>query len=201
MGNANKWKTLTVVNNLKPPFISTVRTPDALSPGDFILYPTTGGAGATDQYGLNPTNSNTERDATGALSDVEYAYGRDLRLRSITNGSTELTDLMEDTQTGDLSTIVGIPNVDQGLRIKFSTEQGMLTVHPKFGARFPIGKKVSTDSFNNFRIQAQNTLLSDPRVEGISSLFFNAVADTMVITSSLNLTKEGKLTTKLLIGV
>ncbi len=199
LGNANKWKTLVVVNNLKPPFIATIRQPDVLIPGDWLLYPSTDGV-SSGETSLNTKEQETANDISGANSEIERTYGRDLHLDSVTEGSAYLTDIKVDEQLGDLATIAGVPNVEQGLQLKFSTEQGQLPAHPGYGAQFPIGKKIGTKSFNTFRIQAQNTILSDPRVESIQLLDFTSKSDTMVITSILKLIKSGTLSTNLFVG-
>jgi hypothetical protein len=200
MGSADKWKTLAVINHLRAPFISAVGGPDLLSPGDFILYPSDSEQLSANKNGSNPSDRETADDTSGAFSALEQAYGRDIRLTSILEGETEYSDLKVDEQSGDFSTIAGVPNVKQGLNIKFATEQGELTSHAEFGAQFPIGHKITTRSFNTFRIQAQSTILSDPRVSTIKSLDFKSAGDILVINASVQLAESGDLTTDFFIG-
>jgi hypothetical protein len=87
-----------------------------------------------------------------------------------------------------LGSIVGIPNVEQAIRIKFITERGELPAHSKFGAKFPIGRKASPASFNAFRIDALRTLISDNRISTIKSLDFVAVEDVLALSADLVMT-------------
>ena len=128
-------------------------------------------------------------------SIAEQAFGRDARLKSTRDGNVQTSDVVI-SQAGDWDTISGIPNVEQALKLKFSTEKGELTVHPSFGARFPIGKKITAASFNTFSIQTRSTILSDPRVEGIELLSFNSSGDVMVVSAKLLLKNANTLLTR-----
>jgi hypothetical protein len=156
-----------------------------LAPGDTILFPADSAVArssatvGTQKPTTNETNGNAQ-----ANTPVQLSYGRDLRLRSTFVGGTELTDLVIN-QRGDLSSIVGIPNVEQAVRIKFITERGELPAHPRFGAKFPIGTKATPSSFNELRINTINTLISDRRVNTVRQLSFNVVADTLTVSADV----------------
>jgi hypothetical protein len=194
LGDSGRWKELALLNNLKAPFISDVGGVDVLAPGDDILYPFEGGEGP----GAEIVNISTVKEDE-ALSVAEQAFGRDIRLRSSREGETQLTDFTIN-QSGDLDTIVGIPNVEQAIKVKFSTEKGELTVHPSFGARFPIGKKITTESFNTFQIQVQSTIYSDNRVESVESISFTNIGDLLAVTASLLLKNSSNLLTNFVLG-
>ena len=202
-GNAGRWHILVVLNSLKPPYVAEVSGPGVLGPGDDILYPSVGStSGSQNVSGINPSinavnTSNAEKEGTdaGLNSPVEQAYGRDIRLKSATSGADiDRTDFVIN-QAGDISTIEGRPNVTQALRLKFSTQRGELTVHPRYGARFPIGTKLVPSSFNDFSIQARTTLLSDSRVKDVSEMRFFANGDVLAVTASVILTQSNSILT------
>ncbi len=190
LGDPGRWKTLVLLNNLRAPFVADAGGEDVLQPGDDILYPSVGATGP----GPEIVNISTVKEDQGQ-SIAEQAFGRDARLKSIRDGNVQVSDVVIG-QAGDWDTISGIPNVEQALKLKFSTEKGELTVHPSFGARFPIGKKITAASFNTFSIQTRSTILSDPRVEGIELLSFNSSGDVMVVSAKLLLKNANTLLTR-----
>lgn len=188
LGDRQRWQILVVVNSLRAPYIAPVRAPGVLQPGDTILYPARGPGARALVNNVNQSNSESAGDDQNQLGPAQVAYGRDIRLKtSVVNA--ELSDL-EVNQKGDISTIVGVPNVDQAIRIKFSTEQGELAAHPYFGAKFPIGTKLSGVAITDFRIQTEATLFSDPRVASIRSLDFFASGGDLALLADLVLTDQ-----------
>lgn len=191
LGDRGRWHVLVTLNDLKAPYISKAGGEGVLKPGEAILYPERTSSGV-DSAGLvgggNPSDKETEIADESLYGPLQQAYGRDLRLKSTSDASAgvDLTDLTIN-QSGDISTISGIPNVDQAIRIKFSTEAGELPVHPRFGARFPIGSKASNVAFNEFRIQTEATILSDKRVASIENLRFTTFGDAMVLNTNLRM--------------
>jgi len=193
LGDRSRWKLLATVNDLKPPYFSSDGSGNTLKPGDSILYPVLNGG--LEGETINSDNTDTSETAStkqGVVGPVQQAYGRDLRLRSVpvSNSGVALTDFAIN-QRGDLSSIVGIPNVSQGLILKFSTEKGELLAHPSYGAKFPIGSKATITSINDFRTQTESTLLSDPRVSNISSLDFISEGDVILVQSDVELIGSG----------
>lgn len=190
LGNRNRWKMLVMVNDLKPPYTSTTGNSQTLAPGDCFLYPTNETTGLSLE---SITTDSLEKDQQGQNIDtqVELAYGRDIRLSSDSKNRTDFA-LNAD---GDLATIQGIPNVKQAVRLKFATEQGTLTVHPRYGTSFPLGKKMTNASFNSFRINSIGTLRSDPRITSIRRLDFYARGDILSIGAELVLKDTTDVTT------
>ena len=188
LGDRSRWKILVTLNELSSPFISPTGGPGVLMPGDAILYPAdrvVGGAPAT--VGAQDPTTDGTRNNSQANTAGQLAYGRDLRLQSTFVGSSEITDLVVN-QRGDLGSIVGIPNIEQAIRIKFITERGELPAHSKFGAKFPIGRKASPASFSEFRIDALRTLVSDNRIQTVKSLDFLAIEDVLALAADLVIT-------------
>lgn len=183
LGDSRRWQELVVLNDLKPPYINNVGSQGVLAPGETLLYPQSG-QGGTDMIKLQ-TNAGQDYDAQDSTSLLDQTYGRDIKLVSVsTDISGTLTDL-EVNNRGDLSTIVGVPNVDQAIKIKFSTEKGTLRMHPFFGARFALGSKATTKSFNNFRLNTLATLLSDDRIADVKSIKFVTVGDILFVSAQI----------------
>lgn len=190
LGNRNRWKMLALVNDLKAPYISTGGEVQTLAPGDFILYPVQNGEGLEV---ANILADDTEKDQKGQNLDtaIERAYGRDIRLKSDAKNRTDFVV----AAGGDLATVQGIPNVKQGIRLKFATEQGTLTVHPEYGASIPIGSKLSSASLNNFRLGIYATIISDPRISGVRRLDFITRGDILSVAAELVLKDTAATTT------
>jgi len=186
LGDKGAWHILAAMNGLSSPYIAADGRPGTLGVGDTILYPSAD-AGVFASA-INPVNTDDSQSAgkdENTLGPAQQAYGRDIRLVSNSAGSgVDLADLKV-SQRGDVSTIVGIPNVEQSLIIKFSTERGELPAHPGYGGSFPIGKKATSRSINEFRVQTVATIKSDARIEGIQQLSFVTVQDVLVVNATL----------------
>ncbi len=190
LGNRSRWKLLTLLNDLKPPYITTSGAVQTLAPGDFILYPVNDGSGLTIEN-LNPNNLDEDQSGENLDTAVEQAYGRDIRLSSDNFNRTDIVI----AAGGDIASIKGIPNVKQATRLKFSTEQGTLTVHPRYGSSFPIGSKMTAMSFNLFRLNAYATLVSDPRITSVRRMEIVARGDILSIGAELVLKDTADVTT------
>ena len=189
LGNRGRWHEIALLNDLRAPYISDTRGTNVLGAGDVILCPVDGSDGVdASTIGLGDRSpdevSNQDESRFGP---IQQSYGRDLRLRSVTvSHDVDLTDLVVG-QNGDISTIAGIPNVEQAMRLKFATERGELTVHPTYGSQFPIGSRATNAAFTAFQIDVTNTLRSDSRVRSIDKLNLTAVGDAIIADVSLTL--------------
>lgn len=185
LGSRSEWRILVTLNSLRAPYVSSTGGSGVLKPGDTILYPADNLSFANKAVvGTgNPTPNETSNDPN-ANNPAQVPYGRDLRLRSESLGSSEITDIAIN-QRGDLASIAGIPNIEQAIRIKFITEQGELPAHPKFGAKFTAGRKATASTFNDLRIDTTRTILSDTRVGTIRDLRFLAVGDKLAVTANI----------------
>jgi len=183
LGDPSRWRILVVLNRLRSPFISATGGPGILAPGDTILFPISATGSESSAVGTqNPTDDQYQ----GPDDPVVRAYGRDLMLQSKFIGGTELTDIVL-SQGGDLATIQGVKNVEQAIKLKFMTERGELAAHPKYGSKYPVGKKATPSSFNELRINTLSTLTSDNRVENVRDLRFIAVGDKLAAKVEIEL--------------
>jgi len=189
LGDPRRWQELVVLNKLKPPYVNNTAGIGVLGPGDLCLYPKKGGGDTNNMIKLQDS-SGQDYDNLGSSEStglLDQTYGRDLRLKYVNVGAGQTLADIEVNNRGDLSTIVGVENVDQAINIKFSTERGTLKMHPYFGARFAIGSKATTTSFNNFRLNTLATLLSDDRIDEVKSINFVTVGDVLFVDAQIKL--------------
>lgn len=187
LGDYRRWHELVLLNDLRSPYTTDgVTTPGVLSSGDSILFPSISTTIRSTTVGSpNQSTEEQEGDLDNPGSVLSQTYGRDIRLKSVKSaGSIDFTDLAIN-QRGDISTVVGVPNVQQAIRVRFLTEQGDLPVHPTYGASFPIGSKADVFSFNTFRVNTLATMKSDPRIKEVVSLDFTAVGDILYVNGVL----------------
>ena len=176
LGDQARWKELVIINDLKPPYISPAGNGKTiLRPGDDILFPS---ESATQTSGITPT-INEKPDI------FVQRLGRDLRLRADASaGAIDVFDLVLDRH-GDLARISGMPNLEQAIHIKFSTEQGTLPTHPTFGIKAPIGTKALLRSMIGFQLNARATLLSDSRIRSVRKLNINSEGNTVTVKADI----------------
>lgn len=187
LGDRSQWHIIVTLNGLKSPYLATDGRVDTLAPGMNILYPVS--SSGVSSMSLNTVNvSEDETDGTNqnTLGPVQQAYGRDIRLVSVPTSASgvDLADVGVN-QKGDLASVTGVPNVEQGIIIKFSTERGELPAHPGFGASFPIGSKATPEAINDFRSATESTIYSDGRVQRIDRLDFLVEGDTLLAQSRI----------------
>lgn len=165
LGDAAQWKALVFVNKLVPPYIDATSSTGVLAPGDRISYPSQGQRSLSSIDPLTPNDNST-------LPAGEKALGRDLRLSGSPDagGGVFVYQDVEVAPGGDLALVEGLPNMEQAMRIKFSTEQGELPIHPSFGFLFPLGTKGTRTSLLRFDVNARATLRSDTRISQILGL-------------------------------
>jgi hypothetical protein len=192
LGDRTKYHILIILNDLQAPYVSSVGSHGVLKPGDTILYPKVSSV-------PNALSSITKQNTTttsGQSQTLDHQYGVDLRLNSTVDGVLgDVSDIYVN-QTGDLDIISGIENISQAVKIKFSVKRGELPAHLFFGALFPMGTKATPTSLAGFRAGVEQTLLSDLRVDGIKSLKFVAVSDSIAVSASVflkNLSSSLKL--------
>jgi hypothetical protein len=181
LGDEAFWKLLVILNGLKYPYISPERGDGVLSPGDKMMIPK-----RPDEDDVKETAQDTLTDAEKeALSPTVKKYGRDLKLNDSSFG-TDFADVSV-SQKGDLDVIDGIPNVNQAMMVKFSTEQGELPTHPQFGAKYPTGTKLLLGRIQEFAINTKRTILSDSRVESVDRIRIYANGDVLNVAARARL--------------
>lgn len=158
LGDAARWKELALLNNLKAPYISEQGDGKAvLRPGDRIRVPAFGGAPETG----------VEEDREDA-DELVRRLGRDIKLVSLADGTKDFAV----NDRGDLELVEGADNLAQAIEARFSTEQGELMTHPRYGVQAPIGTKAQLRSLVEFQLNVRASVLSDSRIGAIERLQF-----------------------------
>jgi hypothetical protein len=182
MGNEAEWKKLAIMNNLKAPYISSSSSTGVLGPGDYIVVPSSPKPkDLSNQIGQQYNEDQKYLD----LDPLRRKFGRDLKI-SQSSSSSRLGDLKV-SQNGDLDFIDGKDNVEQAIRIKFSTERGELSVHPEFGNLFELGRKINLVRFQQYKMATRQTLLQDPRVESVKNLKVFSEGNIITVTATIKL--------------
>jgi hypothetical protein len=177
LGDQARWKELTLLNDLKAPYVDpTGDGINVLRPGDTILFP-------ADTLSLP---SGVETDTTEADSIVKR-LGRDIKLVAYEAAGGVVDMDMEVNSRGDLALIEGVPNMAQAVQIKFSTEQGTLPTHPRFGVALPIGSKAQVRSLVSFHMNLRASLLADSRISNINRLKFTLNGNVVNIHTELQI--------------
>jgi hypothetical protein len=197
LGDRGRWHELVLLNDLRYPFLSASGGDNVVAYGELLVYPSTDAEGAPSDQVNARSPSTRELDDTGntRLGAVTNSYGRDIRLQSVSaslTGDTTQTDFVVN-DAGDISTIAGIPNVEQAIRLKFATEQGELTVHQFYGSQFPVGSKSTQSAFTAYQLDVRNTILSDKRVAAIQDLDMSAVGDVLSVSATIRLVNSSEL--------
>jgi hypothetical protein len=123
-----------------------------------------------------------KRLTTPVRVGMESLLGRDLKLVRVPN-----TDLwtIAIASNGDLDTVQGADNLDQALTVKFMSSPGDFILHPWLGLLPPFGERGDPDSFFKLRLAAQQTLLSDSRIESVQQLAVVQSGDQYQVTAKL----------------
>lgn len=165
------WTTLVVINGLAYPYIDSVvnsteyeDTDEVAKIGDRLVIPTKG-----LQIPFKTNNSGEEIE--------EYTFGCDLDVFSMSthNNVTNLESLGElsaDTTTGDIKLARGLNNLRQQLIIRLGTPVGSLMMHPEWGCNILkyVGGKATRENLTKIMLEAQECVLGDFRVIGISDM-------------------------------
>lgn len=101
-------------------------------------------------------------------------FGKDLRIRTITDKDGFQTSDLDISRTGDLGTVTGEATVLQAIRNRLSTRRGELTElgHPEYGSLLEtvIGEPNTLDTHRIIETLVRDCLQYEPRIENIIDL-------------------------------
>lgn len=151
MGDADKYREIILLNNLKPPYISAAGGNGVLKPGDKILIP-------QQQANLDTgVLKNKGYNISKGMGEAEIGLGVDIRI-------TDQGDLSI-SNTKDLDLLAGNANMAQAITLKLLIEQGGLKRHLEIGTNLQIGSK--GEDLSEIRSQIVSSFTSDPRIESL----------------------------------
>jgi hypothetical protein len=164
-------ETIIVINDLRPPYISSGGGPGVVVPGDTILVPVRAGAGSSTQTGDE------------YLSPEDALYGVDLKLDDEVLAKEGKFDIKVANNLFDAELSRGINNVVQGTQITILTEQGTTVFLTDVGIRRNVGTKGTIQHVLLASIILREAILVDPRISGIQSS--RVVLDGDVLTQEI----------------
>ena len=173
LGTPERWIDISVLNNLKPPYIQEVGSTDGRVKawGDTILIPST-----QDSFS-DGIIDNKETKVNSELKEVDKQMGIDIKL-------TENYDFSFNN-TGDVNLISGAENAGQAIIIKLTLEKGDLRYHPELGLGVEVGEKLK-DPYE-LKEEIIRTMEQDPRFESISNVNFRVEGNVVKIDMSIKL--------------
>lgn len=172
---ARKYSTtaeaIILVNDLRPPYISTSGIPGTIRPGDSIIIPS--GTGTTDDDSRAPNAS--------YLTAEEAMYGVDLSIDLNELRTSGKLEILVDTVHGsiDAARAGGIKNVVQGVTIIMVTEKGANQYVPDVGRMRTIGSRGNAENILLAALNTRRAILDDPRISGIEQMKIVVDADVL----------------------
>lgn len=150
-----------LINDLRPPYLTAFGGPGILKPGDVVLVPDTAPS----------TEPSTGRGQVDYLTTEEALYGIDLGLDQDLLEREGLLDIaVDDTHDSlDAELARGLRSVIQGTEITINTERGTTLFLPDIGIRRNVGTKGTAQHVLLASIILRESILADPRVDGIQS--------------------------------
>lgn len=141
--------------------VSTAAT--VATTGDFILVP------------AGQDNTSFIRSGELDVSQAQSILGQDIFLDN--NG------FLRSDSSGDIQTVVGVPNLNQAIRHRLLTELNELDYHPNYGNVLleyvgHLNAPVLTVLANH---EIMRTLLQDPRIKSVQSISVSIIGDTLSV--------------------
>jgi phage baseplate assembly protein W len=148
MGNFEQWYSIAQFNGLVPPFISPTGGVNVAKPGDRLYIPSA----------TSTTTVSTQPSYTVNYLGVDLYYGP-INQEMIPWG-------------GDFETIAGYQNLAISIGRRLQTTITTLIYHNAYGSRIPpeVGQPINSATSGNIQAYAQSAILSDPRVNSITSI-------------------------------
>lgn len=185
MGDARLWAYLAVGNGLKLPLadsVSSMLLVSAADTGDTAGMLSLGQTLYIPNYEVPSSNLpdlNVVGSKPDAPADVQI-LGTDFALtfagaNGTYSGSTEsLLDLQLSADGRDVKTIGGVPNLEQAILIRLTTELGTDTLVPSLGLQPIVSLSLAVADAQTIQYRLRSTLLADPRITSCGT--FNLTA-------------------------
>lgn len=158
MGTPDGWMDIRDANALRYPYITVLRLPGTVAPGDTIMIPVAG----------VQTSTVATRGPDGAESTDEQILGVDHLL-------TEDGEWVIDPTGTDVLKVRGAACYEQDLRIKFDTQSGTNLLYPQVGILAPVGQQNGPGIPQAVALSVRTVVIQDPRTANLGPL---AVRDT-----------------------
>lgn len=174
LGEAARWPELVAYNGLAEPYIvdSLGQIENANSEAGLVLL----AGGHIKIPASRPRNQ---------VSDPRSIFGTDILL--------DRDGFLTATETGDLATVAGLPNLVQALRVRLYTHLRELTWHQQYGNPLLdlIGKPADPINLQLARAWGERTIRSDPRIDRVERISSDITADAVTV-DALAVTVDGR---------
>lgn len=156
LGDASKWVSLVILNELKPPYIAETASAGVLGFGDAVKIP------SSSSY----VDSNTNPVAV---------FGADVLLD---RGKLRVDG-------GDLSVVSGIKNFTQAMALHIDVRKRELAFHPEFGCfiRSVVGNVNGPTAGQLAALYVKSALLEDSRVDSVPSCTASVLGDQISVSA------------------
>ena len=158
LGDASKWVSLVILNELKPPYIADTPSSGVLSYGDQLKVP-------------------ASASSVSAIDDPAEVYGTDIYLigkRLSVSG-------------GDVDVVTGLANFKQALTLHVDVDKRELAFHPEFGCfvRSVLGATNGPTAGQLAAFYVKSALLEDARVDSVPACLATITGDLIKIDATV----------------
>lgn len=168
LNDKTRWRQIAVLNGLKRPYISEQRLPATRRIGDQLLIP-------------SPEEPPTDLANSGVVGvsllapEAEKLLGSDLRLIQAGDDARGFFDMEIDDEGGsvDYKLSRGVPNLEQAIRTRLTTEQGTDVLYRQLGYKRIIGLGVQVVDEEMAEFRLVEAVEADPRITGVRAVEFD----------------------------
>lgn len=164
MGDPDGWMDLRDANALRYPYITPLRLPGTVAPGDTIMVPVSGVQSSTI----------ATRGPDGAESTEEQVLGVDMLL-------TEDGEWTVDPTGTDVLKVRGAACYEQDLRIKLDTQIGTNLLYPHVGILAPVGQQNGPGIPQAVALSVRTVVIQDPRTASLGPLVVRDTGDGVAV--------------------
>ncbi len=176
LGRADEWRAIAALNDLVPPYVSRTGLPGTVRPGDSIMIPST----------ARPPSVRVNDGIVGAdpNSGLEVQQlGVDLLVRD--------GDFVVSVDATDIKTVRGVPNLEQALTTRLSTERGTDVLYRSLGYDRMVGIGVAAVDAQIAQLRLRDAVLADPRVARVVGVQTDATTPLDVASVDLTVQVRG----------
>jgi hypothetical protein len=164
MGDPDAWMDLRDANALRYPYVTVLRLPGTVAPGDQIMIPTTAAApGVTGTRGID-----------GSEPNEDQVLGVDMLL-------TDEGEWQIDPTGTDVLKVRGAACYEQDLRIKLETPLGTNMLYPHVGILTPIGQPNGRGLPQAVALSVRTAVIQDPRTASLGPLVVRDAGDGVAV--------------------
>ncbi|MGI4813376.1 MAG: LysM peptidoglycan-binding domain-containing protein [Janthinobacterium lividum] len=200
MGDARLWVYLAVANGLKLPLADAVSSMPLTSPADTGLTQGSLNLGSTIYIpnfevpaaqlpDLNVIGGDPNASADAQILGTDFALTFAGAAFTYSGSTDAILDLQPTTGGSDVQLIAGVPNLEQAVLIRLTTEQGTDTLVPSLGLQSIVSLNLAAADAQTIQYRLQSALLADPRITSCGTFTLSAdAADAITVEGTVQAT-------------